>query len=518
MTHGGTPPVDGHGRAMMPSRRTAVRRLFVLLAALALVTFAADPVTAAFSATTRNLANSLAMGTDFSYYGAVRADSPTLYYRGEDAQSSSATSTMADSSGGGRSGTYNGRTDGAAPWLKFDEGSGSTAADASGAAAPATLTGANAGWNATGQYGSAFAVTSGTGYALGAARVATDTDWTAMAWVYATADNATMAAVAQVGTDSSAFMIKRDGGVDRFMVVTTRTDADSPTVDQVVGTTAANLNTWYHVAATYVDSTNTVTLYVDASGNGSVNTKSADWDATTNVVVGRSKWASALADQWIGRIDDVRVYPRALSAGEITSARAGGTTVSPSTSRLDGALSGSDQASTYGVGFTAANGAYYGTSSSNPNPFTLECFVRLTGTAGGTLIGFSGSTTGASDANHDRVLYVDSGGRVTFGVNNGSIKTVRSAGTVNDGAWHHVAASLGASGMKLYVDGTLTATDAATTTAANFTGYWRFAGMSLTGFTNLPTSNYLIGTLDEAAVYPTQLPDADIGLHYVARN
>ncbi|GGK34213.1 hypothetical protein GCM10010124_28540 [Pilimelia terevasa] len=501
------------GAAALPARR-----LLVLLAALLGAAPLTHEASAALSANTRNLTNALTGADDFSYYGAVRDSSPTLYYRGEDAVSSSATSTMADSSGGARNGTYNARTDGAAPWWKFDEGSGSTAADASGTAAPGTLTGANAGWNATGRYGAGFAVTSGTGYVLGTPTARTDGDWTVMAWVYATADNATMAAAAQTGDRSSAFMLKRDGGVDRFMVVTTRTDVDNPTVDQVVGTTAASLNTWFHVAATYVDSTNTVTLYVNASSEGSVNTKSADWNATGNVVAGRSQWANVFADQWIGRIDEVRVYDRALNSTDIGNARSGGTTVSPITTRRTGALAGADQSGTYSVASTGAAGAYYGSSYANPNPFTIECLVKVTGSAGGTAMGFSGSTTGAADANHDRVLYVDSGGRVSFAVNNGAIKTVRSAGTVNDGAWHHLAASIGAAGQKLYVDGTLVASDAAVTTAANFTGYWRFGGMSLAGYSNQPTSDYLIGSLDEMAVYPAQLADEVVSAHQVARS
>jgi len=473
---------------------------------------------AAFSKTTSNSSDSLTAHTNFTYAGVVGLASPNLYYQTNDVQSSAATSNMADTSGSTRTGTYNGRTDGPSPWWKFDEGSGSTAADASGSAAPGTLTGAGAGWNATGKYNSAFAV-SGTGYVLGQSRVHTDTDWTVMAWVYATADNATQAAVAQVGSRSSAFMLKRDGPLDKFLVVTTRTDVDAPTVDQVVGTSSATLNTWFHVAATYVDSTNTVTLYVNGTSEGSLNTKSLDWDATTNVVAGSSKWAGAITDQWTGRVDDVRVYGRALSGAEITTAKAGGSTISPMTSELDGALAGSDQVTGTAVAFAGAVGAYYGGATyNNPVTFTMECNVRVTGTAGGDLMGLSATTTGAADANHDRVLYVDSGGKVSFAVNNGAIKTVRSTSTINDGTWHHVAASMGAAGLKIYVDGALEGSDATTTTAANFAGYVRVAGMSLSGFTNQPTSDYLIGSLDEVAYYSTQLTDAQIYVHNVATN
>ncbi|GAA2510994.1 hypothetical protein GCM10010201_02270 [Pilimelia columellifera subsp. columellifera] len=57
---------------------------------------------------------------------------------------------------------------------------------------------------------------------------------------------------------------------------------------------------------------------------------------------------------------------------------------------------------------------------------------------------------------------------------------------VNNGAWRHVAASLGPAGMKLYIDGTLVGSNPTTTTAANFTGYVRVGGMNLSGFPDRP--------------------------------
>jgi hypothetical protein len=115
----------------------------------------------------------------------------------------------------------------------------------------------------------------------------------------------------------------------------------------------------------------------------------------------------------------------------------------------------------------------------------------------------------------DRTTYLDSGGELTFGVAPGGTKTtIRSPGAPNNGAWHHVAASLGAAGMKLYIDGALVASSAGTTTAINATGYWRWAGVNLTA--NEPTNDYLAGTMDEVAVHHTQLTDNKIARHYAA--
>jgi hypothetical protein len=115
---------------------------------------------------------------------------------------------------------------------------------------------------------------------------------------------------------------------------------------------------------------------------------------------------------------------------------------------------------------------------------------------------------------HDRTLYLDSGGELTFATNPGSPSSVRSTNTYNDGTWHYAAASVGAAGMKLYVDGALAASNAGSTTAGNYIGYWHWGGGTLSGMPNPPTSSYLTGSIDEVALYQTQLTDSQLKLHY----
>jgi hypothetical protein len=117
------------------------------------------------------------------------------------------------------------------------------------------------------------------------------------------------------------------------------------------------------------------------------------------------------------------------------------------------------------------------------------------------------------------MIYLDSGNKISFGVNPAGTKHVlRSTSTYNDGDWHHVAASLGAAGQKLYVDGELVDSDDTVTSAQNFTGYWRWGGEDTTNWTNAPTSNYLTGTIDDVAVYTSQLTDNQIARHYAANH
>ena len=66
-------------------------------------------------------------------------------------------------------------------------------------------------------------------------------------------------------------------------------------------------------------------------------------------------------------------------------------------------------------------------------------------------------------------------GKVRFGVYNGNTVTIDSNAALNDGEWHQVVTTFGASGMKLYVDGQLNATNP-NTSAQNYTGYWKLGG------------------------------------------
>ena len=182
---------------------------------------------------------------------------------------------------------------------------------------------------------------------------------------------------------------------------------------------------------------------------------------------------------------------------------------------VPGALQGTYQAlgATTAVAFAGSGSAYDNTSTANPTTFTVECWFRVSGTQGGELIGLHQNSTNDTGS-HDRSLYVDSGGRLSFATYVASAQTVRSASAYNDGVWHHAAASLGGAGMKLYVDGALVASNAGITTAGNYTGFWRWGGGTLANLTNRPSSDYLVGSIDEVAIYTTQLTDTQVRLHY----
>jgi Concanavalin A-like lectin/glucanases superfamily/Cadherin-like domain len=90
----------------------------------------------------------------------------------------------------------------------------------------------------------------------------------------------------------------------------------------VIGTTAINDGVWHHVACVLSGSNVTdVKLYVD----GALETPSSTTALAINTTAsGNVKIGSDIQDRfWRGGMDDVRIYPRALSAAEITAQATG---------------------------------------------------------------------------------------------------------------------------------------------------------------------------------------------------
>ncbi|UDY35193.1 PKD domain-containing protein [Dermatobacter hominis] len=154
-----------------------------------------------------------------------------------------------------------------------------------------------------------------------------------------------------------------------------------------------------------------------------------------------------------------------------------------------------------------------------PQTFSVEAWVNTTTTNGGQIIGFGNSRTGRSSNNtNDRKLYMTNDGSVHFGVRPdfAARLTVNSAPGLNDGDWHHLVGTLGADGLRLYVDGALVDADAAVTEAQSYHGYWRIGGDRTASWPSAPTREAITATLDEVAVYPRALTAAQVATHFDA--
>jgi len=262
--------------------------------------------------------------------------------------------------------------------------------------------------------------------------------------------------------------------------------------------------------------------------------------------------AQPSSSYFAGTIDDVAIYPSALTAQQVAahyqaSGRANPLPQAPADAygaavfnlepdlywRL-GESSGSTAADTGIVGndgniqggvtlgaagaianttntaatFNGSDGVVVASNSTNnPTVYSEMTWFKTTTTNGGKLIGFGDATSGTSSS-YDRHVWMETSGQLTFGTYTGQLNTATSPQNYNDGTWHFAAASQGSDGMKLYVDGQLVATNGQTQAQA-YAGYWRIGGD-----TTWSTQPWFAGSLDDAAVFSKALTAAQISQLY----
>ena len=190
----------------------------------------------------------------------------------------------------------------------FIEGSGSTTADASGSSNTGTISGAT--WTTSGRYGNAlsFNGTSSRVNINDANSLDLRTGMTLEAWVYPTSL-----------TGWRTVMLKEISG-DLSYGIYASDDASRPAVYiniggselSVQGTASISLNTWTHLAGTYDGAM--LRLFVNGSQVGTRATTGSIGVSTNPLRIGGN---AIWGEYFSGRIDEVRIYNRALTPTEI---------------------------------------------------------------------------------------------------------------------------------------------------------------------------------------------------------
>jgi len=191
----------------------------------------------------------------------------------------------------------------------FDEGSGTVVNDASGNGNNGTISGAR--WTTSGKYGNAltFNGTSALVTINNAASLQLTSGMTLEAWVYPSS-------VSSVWED---VIYKAN---DNYFLEGTSPNSSRPAAGgilggfylEVYGPTALTANTWAHLAATYDGAT--IRLYVNGAQVASRAQTGAIATSTNPLQIGGD---SLYGGYFAGRIDEVRIYNRALSVAEIQS-------------------------------------------------------------------------------------------------------------------------------------------------------------------------------------------------------
>ncbi len=230
--------------------------------------------------------------------------------------------------------------------------------------------------------------------------------------------------------------------------------------------------------------------------------------------VASGRTAAAPADSYGASVfyDDPTLYWRlgdttGTAAADSATGLTPGTYQATNTKGVAGAIAGTANTA---VAFNGSNGFVSSNSSFvNPTTYSEEAWFKTTTTTGGKIIGFGNAKTGLSTS-YDRHVYMQNDGKIAFGALSAA-NVIVSPTAYNNGQWHHVVATQGATGMNLYIDGLPVGSNPLTTPAV-YTGYWRVGGDK----TWNSTSSYFNGTIDEAAVYPTVLSAARVQAHFAA--
>jgi trimeric autotransporter adhesin len=275
-----------------------------------------------------------------------------------------------------------------------------------------------------------------------------------------------------------------------------------------------NLNAWPNRPASddFAGTIDEVAVYPTALSPAQIQQQYTDSGRTLNIApaptdaYGKAVYADA-PDLYY-RLDDAS----GTTAADTSSNNVPGTYYGGVSLQAPSPVTGSNGT---GVGFNGSNGGLSSNQSyTNPTTYSEELWFNTTTTSGGKLAGFGNQQSGAS-SHYDRHIYMNNGGQLIFGAYTGQTVTITSQSSYNDGHWHHVVATQGSDGMHLYVDGQLVGSNA-NTGAENFTGYWRVGGDNLNGWPNQPSSAYFNGTIDEVSFYLSELSATQVQNHYIA--
>jgi hypothetical protein len=409
----------------------------------------------------------------------------------------------------------------------FDEGAGTSVADASGNGNTGTT--ANTTWS-TGHAGSALSFNGTSSWVTvpDAPELDLTSGMTLEAWVKPSQLN---------GLWRSAILKETNGELSYGLYASTDTGPPSGHVlvgaapdTYVRGASAPAVGAWTHVAATYDGST--LRVFVNGVQESS---KSVSGPITTSTGALRIGGNAVWGEYFAGQIDDVRVYNRALGAAEVKSDMATpvAAPAAPTPSGLVAAYA-----------FDAGSGTTAADASGQGNTGTIANATWTTAGHSGAALSFNGTNAMVSVADAPELdlttamtleawvkptttgavwrtaVLKESGGDLAYGLYAASDSGPPSANVVVPGVaptdtyvrgtsapavntWTHVAATYNGSTLRIYVNGVQQASKAVTGSLATSTGALRIGG-------NAVWNEWFAGAIDDVRVYNRALSATEI--------
>jgi len=329
------------------------------------------------------------------------------------------------------------------------------------------------------------------------------------------------------GTDTNAYMFlsPRTGtsGAMRFAITTGGSAAES-----VLNSPTTLPTGWHHVAVTIDGPTRAMRLYLDGAvvAGGATAVLPSALGTTTRNYLGRSQYSAD--GYYSGRLDDFRIYDTVLTSAQVGDLYAVGNLVQHLPLDETWGTTAQDQVGT--ANGTLVNGPVWTTgtwggalSLDGANDYvssfrtvqyhmTLAAWVRTTSAAIGPFGNPSqwwdgeGIVDASRSGNYDDFGCSNNRGKFVFGTGDlGRTEiSVLSTSLINDGSWHHVAATRdGSTGqMTVYVDGVPEAARVGYTGQLNSATAMRIGGILDQGRWPDPDPQRLfLGRIDDVRIY-----------------
>ena len=165
---------------------------------------------------------------------------------------------------------------------------------------------------------------------------------------------------------------------------------------------------------------------------------------------------------------------------------------------------------------TMSGSASTAATTSAAGATSIEAWFKTSSGAGGALVGFGSAERSGPSVVGDRVVYLNSAGRLSFAEHPGgraAAVATTSPKSYADGAWHQLVAVNTGTGQQLYVDGTRVAVST-TTSVPSAAGRWYVGGGTASDLPDRSTGTYS-GSLDEVSVYSSALTGPQVRNHFL---
>ena len=402
--------------------------------------------------------------------------------------------------------------------------------------------------NSTGKFGKGAVFNGTSSYIdIGGNLVNNLTSITLSAWVY-TDPNTNYSYIMHVGdvnTAGDAFSISRwnntaSSGYDAYTVYA---NIGQGNVD---GNYVLNENTWYHIAVTWEGTT--MKFYVNGNLTTTVTTSSLSIQASGNSgYIGR--YIDSQSYNWKGKIDQVRIFNKALSSSEINTLY-NETTSTVSTLQVLGDTSciaaytfegnandlstnynGTASNVTYDYNATVSGATYvtgkFGKAASydgSGDQITASSFQSLSQVGISMWVNMPDISQQAglitrypnSGSTREFAIYMYSGtltASIYYNGNNGNATQVTASTYMSNDTWHHIAYTAnGSTAPKLYIDG-VEVGSAQYTDAAKCAYYTSSESLRIGHFAGISAYDYE-GKIDQVRIFDSALSPGQVNSLY----